>query len=53
MYRFGDERLDSSPAKTDLGVLVDNKLDLSQQCDLVAKRASCTLGTSGMALLAG
>ena len=39
-YRLGADLLESSPAKKDLGVLVDSRLTMSQHCDLVAKRAS-------------
>uniref|UniRef100_A0A803TV46 Reverse transcriptase domain-containing protein n=1 Tax=Anolis carolinensis TaxID=28377 RepID=A0A803TV46_ANOCA len=39
-YRMGDAWLDSSVCKKDLGVLVDNKLNMSQQCDAAAKKAN-------------
>jgi len=43
-YKLGTNLSESSAGERVLGILVDNRMTMSQHCDLVAKKANGILG---------
>ena len=43
-YKMGDTWLSKTTSKKDLGIVVDHKLNMSQQCDVATKKANAILG---------
>ncbi|PKU34071.1 hypothetical protein llap_15625 [Limosa lapponica baueri] len=44
-YRLGADLLESTSVEKDLGLLVDNRMTMSQQCAFMAKKANGILGS--------
>ena len=52
-YKLEDERIEHSPDKKNLGVLVDGKIDMSQRCALTPRKPTVSWAASQEAWSAG